>query len=521
MGRTSAGRSPARLPGRSPVRICGRSPARMPGRSARRRLWATAATLLTVAVALLAWSASTAAAHVIPSSTVQLAVGADQIEATVSVPVSDLAVASGLELADESQASIDDHAAAIADYLVTHVRPTSTDGEPWTVQVGSLTVDRTGDPATTGLYQQLTTTLTLTPPAGSEARSFELGYTAVVDKVATHTVIVTIASDQADPDLSPYQIGVIKRDTVTNTVTGLQIDLGATGSDRYQGFAGMVSLGMHHIAEGTDHQLFLLTLLLPAPLIAIGRRWAGPAGTKAAIRKITTITLAFTLGHSLTLALGALGVPSPQGLVEAMIAVSILVAAVHAIRPIFPGREALVAAGFGLIHGLAFSQTLRELDLTGVQLLTALLGFNLGIEAMQLIIVAAVLPPLILLARADRYRALRLTAAVLTAIAALGWLAARLGQPNPVAEVADQLTVAAVPVVVGLWIAAAVTTRRLVGRSGRQPGGGGGDPLVGAGQRDPDVLRGRGTVEVAGCGQDAALGQPGHGVPPTVSSGGP
>ena len=171
------------------------------------------------------------------------------------------------------------------------------------------------------------------------------------------------------------------------------------------------------------------------------------------------MTLAFTLGHSLTLALGALGLPVPQGTIEALIAVSILVAAVHAIRPIFPGREALIAGSFGLIHGLAFSQTLRELDLTGGQLVSALLGFNLGIEAMQLIIVALVLPPLILLARAGRYAALRVTAAGLTAVAALGWLAARLGHPNPVATIADHLGLLSVPVVIGVWAAALIASR--------------------------------------------------------------
>lgn len=410
-----------------------------------------------VAVVALAWPVPSTWAHVIPSSTVQLAVGRDAIEATVAIPVTDLAAADGLRLGDGTQADVDAHAEAITSYLLEHVRPTSSDGTAWSVRAGPLTVTEAGDRATTGRYQQLSTVLSLVPPARADLRDFDLGYTAIVDRVATHTVIVVIASDEGDPGRGAYQIGVVRRDTVSNSITPLRIELGA-GTD--SGFGGMVALGMQHIADGTDHQLFLLTLLLPAPLLASGGRWRGAAPAGRAVRRITTITLAFTLGHSVTLALGALGLPVPQGAVEALIALSIVVAAVHAIRPVFPGREAAVAGTFGLVHGLAFSETLRELDLSGGDLVAALLGFNLGIELMQLLIVAAVLPPLVLLARAGRYRALRTTASAITAVAALGWLAARLGHPNPLADLADQLGVLSIPVVIALWAAAALLARR-------------------------------------------------------------
>jgi len=155
----------------------------------------------------------------------------------------------------------------------------------------------------------------------------------------------------------------------------------------------------------------------------------------------------------------------PQQLVESLIAVSILVAALHAVRPVFPGREALVAASFGLVHGLAFSEALRELDLTGARLVLALLGFNLGIEAMQLLIVAVVLPPLILLAHSGHYRRLRVGAAAATAVAAVGWLSARVGLPNPIADVADRLGVVSVPVGLALWVVALGIT--FAGRRGR------------------------------------------------------
>jgi hypothetical protein len=173
----------------------------------------------------------------------------------------------------------------------------------------------------------------------------------------------------------------------------------------------MLRLGISHIADGTDHQLFLLTLLLPAPLLAVRRRWREVVPTGRAVRRISAITIAFTIGHSVTLALGTLGLPVPQQPVEALIAVRILIAAAHALRPLFPGREPLIAGVFGLVHGMAFSTTLSALDLSGKQLALSLLGFNLGIEVMQLVVVLVVLPPLIVLARTRAYRPLRSCAA--------------------------------------------------------------------------------------------------------------
>jgi len=414
------------------------------------------------AFGVIALAAPTASAHVVPTSTIQLDVRDTTVDAAVSIPVSDVAAATRIDLGDGSQVAVDDHADAIKAYLLSHFAPTSDDGRSWSVSIGDLAVSTAGDPTTTGRYPQLETTFVLTPPAGANERSFDLGYTAIIDRVVTHVAIVSVRSDWSSGQLGgPYEVGVIQQDTVTSTAGTLHVDLGPGSSAR--GFLSMVSLGMRHIQEGTDHQLFLLTLLLPAPLLAPllahGRRWSGSVPPRRAVRRIATITCSFTVGHSVTLALGALGVPAPQGIVEALIAVSILVAAVHAIRPVFPGREAVVAAAFGLVHGLAFSATLRELDLTGTRLVLSLLGFNLGIEIMQLIVVALVLPPLTLLARSGRYQTLRVVAAGATTVAAVGWLAARVGFGNPVAAAADRLGVVAISVVLTLWLVALLVAR--------------------------------------------------------------
>ncbi len=201
-------------------------------------------------------------------------------------------------------------------------------------------------------------------------------------------------------------------------------------------FDGAFRLGVRHIAEGTDHLLFLLTLLLPAPLLAVAGRWRQRATVRQSILQILRVVTAFTVGHSLTLALSTFGlVRLPERPVEVLIAVSILVSAVHAMRPLFPGREAFVAATFGLVHGLAFASALHELGVTGWYRVVSLLGFNTGIEAMQLMVVAVTLPALVLLGRTPFYAAFRIAGAATAGIASLAWILERVtGQPNTVSE---------------------------------------------------------------------------------------
>jgi len=193
------------------------------------------------------------------------------------------------------------------------------------------------------------------------------------------------------------------------------------------GFASLFHLGMRHIAEGTDHLLFLLVLLLPAPHIVVGSRWAGVAGVRNSVLRILRIVTAFTIGHSITLALAAFGIARvPSRPIEVLIGVSILVSAIHALRPIFPGKEAAIAAFFGLIHGLAFAAALGELGLGRWERVAGILAFNLGIETMQMIVVAVTMPSLLLLSRTRAYSFLRIGGGLFAGFASAGWIGERL-----------------------------------------------------------------------------------------------
>ncbi|MGY5053979.1 HupE/UreJ family protein [Streptomyces sp. 900105755] len=392
-----------------------------------------------VVPAALLLGASPAAAHPMPHSVVQLDVYRSSVSARLELPVSDFSRASGIDLDDVTGKAVPAaRATAIRAYLVQHIHPTTSGGKAWQVGIGAMHLSATRQ-TSTGPYRELTVAAVLTPPAGADVRHFTFHYDVIVHQVVTHVTLVTVRQDWANGQVDgkgTTQVGTIELDVRHMKVPALKVDLGPGSA--WRGFVAMLELGGNHILTGTDHLLFLLILLLPAPLAASGGRWTGLVSPRKALTRIGGITLAFTAGHSVALAASSLGrLDIPSWPVEAFIAASILVGAIHAIRPLFPGREAVVAGVFGLGHGMAFSFVLAEMHLSTGQLVTSLLGFNLGIELVQLLLVCLTLPSLLLLARLRAQPVLRLTGAVLTGIAALGWLADRLGLPNPVARAAD------------------------------------------------------------------------------------
>jgi GNAT superfamily N-acetyltransferase len=120
--------------------------------------------------------------------------------------------------------------------------------------------------------------------------------------------------------------------------------------------------GIWHIWIGFDHILFLLSLLLPAVLVHEARRWRGVGRFREALVEVLWVVTAFTLAHSITLSLAALGlIELPSRLVESAIAASVVLAAANNLKPLVEHRRWMVAFGFGLIHGFGFASVLAEL----------------------------------------------------------------------------------------------------------------------------------------------------------------
>jgi hypothetical protein len=151
--------------------------------------------------------------------------------------------------------------------------------------------------------------------------------------------------------------------------------------------------GVWHIWIGFDHILFLLSLLLPAVLLRIGGRWEAAPSLKASLVEVVKVVTAFTLAHSVTLSLAALGMISlPSRLVESVIAASVVLAALNNLQGTIERRRWVMAFVFGLIHGFGFASVLADLGLPQGALVLALVGFNVGVELGQLAIVLAFVP---------------------------------------------------------------------------------------------------------------------------------
>jgi hypothetical protein len=176
-----------------------------------------------------------------------------------------------------------------------------------------------------------------------------------------------------------------------------------------------VSLGFEHILAGADHLLFVVALLLGAHSV----------GSVGSVAKLVSM---FTLAHSVTLGLAVLGwVHLPADVVEPLIALSIAYVAAENLLGSGESRHRLaVVFGFGLLHGLGFASALRFTAEPSWGMVSSLVGFNLGIEAGQLLVVLLVFP---VLAATRRFRwsvPVRLGATGVVALFGLFWFFQRV-----------------------------------------------------------------------------------------------
>lgn len=246
-------------------------------------------------------------------------------------------------------------------------------------------------------------------PAGQALR---LHYTLLKEQDATHRLLVTgrIGGQDLLSTLSPQQ-GRLRLGAGAAASNGENAQADSASANRWSVLRDYFQLGMHHLLEGYDHLAFLLALVLPLQLSLRRRRrgitaaqayagqtgHTGNAGQAGAVdgwaanwlALLRTVT-AFTIGHSITLVLATLGFTQASPLwVEPVIALSIAVTALLNLYPVKWVRFDLLALLFGLIHGFGFAGLLQEMAAPTGLLPWALTGFNLGVEAGQLVAVLA------------------------------------------------------------------------------------------------------------------------------------
>ncbi len=218
------------------------------------------------------------------------------------------------------------------------------------------------------------------------------------------------------------------------------------------GFWAMIKMGVWHIWIGLDHILFLLALLLPSvvrrirsasqdnpppaaalgfaagtlPLPASMNIWTPVERFRPALIYVLKIISLFTVAHTITLSLAALQIVDlPSRLVESIIAFSIALAAYNNIRPIFK-NEWIIAFGFGLFHGFGFASVLGEIGLSGEFMTLSLLGFNIGVEIGQVVIICAIFPILYFLRNSSAYPKILFYGSLFLIAVSLFWVVERV-----------------------------------------------------------------------------------------------
>jgi len=411
--------------------------------------------LLVVAAALLVLLPTrSASAHPAGTTGVLVTIQSDAVDVEMQIQKAGFTAATGYEVTD--QASLD----AVSENLMTFIlhRVSVSDGtsalEPTVTEAPEL-VPVNGEDA-------IVTTVRFADAGRSIEGAITLDYDFILDVVPAHQVYVALVSDWANGQVAegdPQVVGVLG-----GGVTEVTLD--RTAQTPLHGFFSVVWLGMLHIAEGTDHLLFLATLLVVAPSLAIrakkgwGYRWTQPIPLKKTIGRAALIITSFTAGHLVTLALVSLGLISfPTKPVEILVAVSIIVAAIHAFRPLMPRGELLIAGVFGLVHGTAFATTILDLNLGFGEKIVAILGFNVGVELAQLTAAVLVLPLLILLSHARAYPGFRTVVAGIAVVAATAWIVGiSTDQESVLQPVFDQIAqfpivfyLVLVAIVLALW----------------------------------------------------------------------
>ena len=373
------------------MRCCNRP---LPARPSPVFSWAGACAL---ALALLA-SASGAWAHKASDAYIQLTGAPAGLTTRVDVALRDLDAVLDIDTDGNGQLTWGEVRAAwpaIEAYVGSRVQV-----EGCVLAAPARALERRAD----GVYAALTYVSTCAPKAEPSIR-----YTVFADVDPTHRGIARVSmAGQAtvvrvlDPRQPFALAGVGGSGSVGASPASLAGTPGAGAVAETP--AGFLREGVHHIVTGHDHVLFLMCLLFPAVMRRTAKGWQPLQTLREALWPVIGIVTAFTVAHSITLALAALKwVSLPSWFIEPAIAVTIILAALNNLWPIFRGRVVLVTFAFGLLHGFGFASVLGELDLPTAQFAWALLQFNLGLELGQVMIVLVAISLMFLARNSLRY----------------------------------------------------------------------------------------------------------------------
>lgn len=365
----------------------------------------------------LALTANLCFAHAPDTGNVFLKIENDSVTGRVELAISDLNVALQLDMPEGEDVTVDDlrpYLAQVDAYVSEHVGLTvgEISGPPPITGYGIFDADFARMLQVKFAYENLP----------EEPRKIEVKYSAMFDLRPNHRGMLVIETY--------WKTGTFQNEAGVSGVfePGKEvITLDLSESSVWRGFVALVGLGTHHIWIGIDHILFLMALLLPAVVFRERSSWQPVDDFRTAFIQVIKVVTVFTIAHTITLSMAALGTVSLSSrLVESVIAISIAIAALHIITPVFRGGIWWVVFIFGLFHGFGFASVLGEIGIPDDYLVYSLLGFNIGVELGQVAIVIVVFPVLFFMRNRWHYNRLLLPAAATALIAvSLYWFTER------------------------------------------------------------------------------------------------
>jgi hypothetical protein len=354
-------------------------------------------------------SAQSASAHVSSDSFLQLHVQGATAIGRWDIALRDLDTVLNLDTDADGQlrwGEVRQRESEIADYALQRLTVRSA-GQSCSVKSGRMQVDR---------HQgESFAVLPLAIDCGSTATALVLTYRLFEDVDATHRGLLDLQLN-----------GVSYTASLEPSAAAVQF-AASDGNASWRAFREFLGTGIEHIWSGYDHLLFLLSLLLPAVYRRQQPQLEAHQSLRAALVDVAKVVTAFTVAHSLTLALATLNIVNiPARLSESAIALSIVIAALNNLRPTVTARRWVLAFAFGLLHGFGFANVLTDLGLSAATLAIALFGFNVGVEAGQLAIVAVFLPVAYALRHTVLYRrAIFVGGSAVVAVLGSYWLVQR------------------------------------------------------------------------------------------------
>ncbi len=366
---------------------------------------------------MLLFHSPVAIAHALEQSYIFLKVTDDAIGGRVEITIADINRALSLQLDTQggvSQEDIEPYAADIIRYVEERVsiRPESKDRGTGITHVGLSTLP---------LSQYVVVNFNFPELSGTSAY-IDFEYAVLFDKAPEHRGFVVVETN--------WKTGTFENEALISTIfepgkQSYRLDL--SSSSVFQGIKEMIRLGIHHIWVGIDHILFLLALLLPSVVRRTDKGWVREENFRSALISVIKIVTVFTLAHTLTLSAAAMGSMSLSSRwVESVIALSIAIAALDVLYPIFHRKIWLVIFGFGLFHGFGFASVLSTIGIPSNYLIHSLLAFNVGVEVGQVVIVCMVFSMLYLVSRYAFYvRAVLPCCATALIVVSLYWFVER------------------------------------------------------------------------------------------------